>query len=141
MRQVTNGTNCQRYVLVSKSISAFRGLSQPVRGIGIIDWDNPFRHQTYLYALGCIRVFDGRDFTVIRQGSAIIENEPLLNRLLLGSTVIGPYRELDASAFPSNPADAAQNRTFRDAVRVMLTASLDRTLPVMLRPLTAEISR
>ena len=64
----------------------------------------------------------------------MIEHEPLLNRLLLGADVIGPYRELDASAFPSNPAEAVHNRAFRDSVRLMLTTSLDRTLPVMLRP-------
>jgi hypothetical protein len=141
MRRITNGTSCQRYVLVSKSISRFNDSSQTVRGIGIVDWDNPFHHRTYLFALGYIRVFDGRDFSIIRQGSAMIEHEPLLNRMLLGTVILGPYRELDNGAFPSNPTQAADNRGFRDGVRAMLRASLDRTLPVMLRPQTTEISR
>jgi hypothetical protein len=141
MRRITNGTSCQRYVLVSKSIDQFRGLSQPVLGIGIIESDNPLNPRTYLFAFGFIRVFDGRDFTILRQGSAMIGREPLLDRLLLGRNALGPYRELDASAFPSDPAAAVHNLAFRDSVRAMLRASLDKTLPVMLRPRTTEISR
>jgi hypothetical protein len=35
--------------------------------------------------------------------------------------------------FPDKPADAAANLVLRDGVRAMLTASLDKTLPPMLR--------
>jgi hypothetical protein len=137
MRLITNGTNCQRYVVVGRSISRFNDSALSVRGIGIVDWNNPLPHRTFLHALSFIRVFDGRDFTILRQGSAIIEREPLLNRMLLGETILGPYRELDNSAFPANPADAAHNRAFREGVSAMLRVSLDKTLPIMLQARSA----
>ncbi len=133
MRQVTSGSNCQRYVLVSKSISAFSSSGKSVGGIGIVKWYNPLRSQPYLYALSFIRVFDGRDFTIIRQGSAIDELQPLASRLLLGTLILGPHRELNEGAFPSVPAEAAGNPAFREGVRAMLRTSLDKTLPAMLR--------
>jgi hypothetical protein len=140
LRKITSGTSCQRFVLVGRSISRFNGSVQTVRGIGIIDLDNPLRHRTYLYALSYIRVFDGRDFAILKQGSAITEREPLLDRMVLGETISGPFREVDNAAFPSNPADAAHNLAFREAVRAMLKSSLDRTLPSMLQPSTTEAS-
>jgi len=71
------------------------------------------------------------------ESSPAREREPLLNRMLLGETKFGPYRELDNSAFPANPADAVHNRAFREGVSAMLIASLDKTLPAMLRPRSA----
>jgi hypothetical protein len=83
MRQITNGKNCQRYVLVSKSISRFNDLAWTVRGIGIVDHDVTLRHRTYLFALSYIRVFDGCDFSIIRHGSALTHLDPLVKRMLL----------------------------------------------------------
>ena len=45
----------------------------------------------------------------------------------------GPSRQLDLAMFPERPADAAANPVLRDGVRAMLIASLDKTLPAMLR--------
>jgi hypothetical protein len=133
MRQITNGTNCQRYILVSKSISRFNESSHTVRGIGIIDLDVPLRHQTYLFALSYIRVFDGRDFSIIRQGSALTGREPLVKRMLLGEMILGPYSELAEASFPRHAEETASNLALREYARALLTASLDKTLPWMLR--------
>jgi hypothetical protein len=134
MRQITSGSNCQRYVVVGRSIGQFGGGGRTVRGIGVVKWFNPLRSHPYLYALTFIRVFDGRDLSIIRQGSAIDELEPLAARMLLGTLLLGPHRELGEGAFPSVPAEAATNPTFREGVRSMLKASLDKTLSRMLRP-------
>ena len=134
MRRITNGTNCQRYVLVSKSISRFNDLNWTVCGIGIVDHDVPLRHRTYLFALSYIRVFDGRDFSIIKQGSALTHLDPLVKRMLLGTLILGPYSELAEASFPSNPEDAANNLALREYARALLTTSLDKTLPYMLRP-------
>jgi hypothetical protein len=134
MRQVTNGTNCQRYVLVSKSISRFNDLAWTVRGIGVVEHDVLLRRRTYFFALSYIRVFDGRDFSIIRHGSALTHLDPLVKRMLLGTLILGPYSELAEASFPSNPEEAAKNLALREYARALLTASLDKTLPFMLRP-------
>jgi hypothetical protein len=133
MRQITSGANCERYILVSKSISRLNDTSQTVRGIGIIDWDVPLKRRTYLFALSYIRVFNGRDFSIIRQGSALTHREPLVKRMLLGELILGPYSELAEASFPSRAEETASNLALREYARALLTASLDKTLPWMLR--------
>jgi hypothetical protein len=134
MRQITNGTQCRRYILVSKSISKFRESAHTVRGIGIVDLDIPVGRRTYLFALSFIRVFDGRDFSIIRQGSALTNREPLMQRMLLGELILGPYSELSEASFPRQAERSADNLALREYARALLTASLDKTLPMMLRP-------
>jgi hypothetical protein len=134
MRQITKGTNCQRYILVSKSISKFNDLNWTVRGIGIVNHDVPFKHRIYLFALSYIRIFDGGDFSIIRHGSALTHLDPLVKRMLLGTLILGPYSELAEASFPSHPEEAAKNLALREYARALLTASLDKTLPFMLRP-------
>jgi hypothetical protein len=133
VRQITSGTNCERYVLVSRSISAFSTTGQRVGGIGIVNWANPLKNQTYLFALSYIRVFDGRNLTIVKQGSAFAETESLVSRMIVGTLIRGPHRELNEASFPGKPSEAAHNLALRDGVRALLTASLDKTLPAMLR--------
>jgi hypothetical protein len=134
MRQATAGTNCERYVLVGRSISKFRESNVTVRGIGIVDWDVPLAHKTYLFALAFIWVFDGRDFSIIRQGSAIAHRDPLVQRMLLGELILGPYSELSQASFPGQPDEVPGNLALREYARALLTTSLDKTMPWMLRP-------
>ena len=134
MRKVAQGTNCQRYVLVGNSISRFSTYGYTVRGIGIVNHDVMVGHRIYFFALGYIRVFDGRDFSIIKHGSALTHVDPLVKRMLLGTLILGPYRELAEASFPSRPEEAANNLVFREYARALLTESLDRTLPYMLRP-------
>jgi len=134
MRTLTQGTNCQRYVLIGNSISRFSTYGYTVRGIGIVNHDVLVGHRIYFFALSYIRVFDGRDFSIIKHGSALTHIDPLLKRVLLGTLILGPYSELAEASFPNKPEDAATNLAFREYARALLTASLDRTLPYMLRP-------
>lgn len=134
MRKVTEGTNCQRYVLVGNSISRFSTYAYTVRGIGIVNQDVLVGHRIYFFALSYIRVFDGRDFSILRHGSALTHIDPLLKRVLLGTLILGPYSELAEASFPNKPEDVAGNLAFREYARALLTASLDKTLPIMLRP-------
>jgi hypothetical protein len=134
MRKVTQGTNCQRYVLVGNSISRFGTYSYNVRGIGIVNHDILAGHRIYFFALSYIRVFDGRDFSIIRHGSALTHVDPLVKRMLLGTLILGPYSELAEASFPNRPEEAAHNLALRECARALLTASLDKTLPYMLQP-------
>ena len=134
MRKATEGTSCQRYVWVGNSISQFGSSGYRVRGIGIVNHDVLVGHRIYFFALSYIRVFDGRDFSIIRHGSALTHIDPLLKRVLLGTLILGPYSELAEASFPDSPESVAGNLAFREYARALLTASLDRTLPIMLRP-------
>lgn len=133
VRQVAAGSHCERYVLVHRSTGQFSNLNQSVRGIGIVNWSNPIKDHTYLFALTYIRIFDGQGFEVMKQGAASTDDESLMSRALMLKPIRGPNRGLDNTSFPSAPAEAAANPALRDGVRALLTASLDNTLPAMLR--------
>jgi hypothetical protein len=132
VRQIAAGSHCDRYVLVQSSTSGFSNLNQSVRGVGIVNWGNPIKDHTYLFALTYIRIYDGQSFEVIKEGATSTDEESLLSRALLLQPIRGPSRALDNTSFPSAPAEAAINPALRDGVRALLTASLDKTLPGML---------
>lgn len=133
MREVAKGTNCKHYIQILNSISPIGTSNYTVRGFGILNQDVVLGRRIYLYALAFIRIFDGRDFSVVRQSSALINvHHSLMVQRLLGRQIGGPYRELPAESFPARPEDAADNPALRDGVRAMLAESLDKTLPLML---------
>jgi hypothetical protein len=84
--------------------------------------------RTYLFALTHVRIFDGGDFSLIKQGAASADDESPLSTLMMAGPVRGPNRNVDE--FPAAPAEAANNPTCRDGA--LLTASLDKTLPALL---------
>jgi hypothetical protein len=133
MREVAKGTNCRHYIQILNAISPIGSSSYRVRGFGILNQDVVLGRRIFLHALAFIRIFDGRDFSVVRQSSALINlDHSLAVQRFLGKLVGGPYRELPAESFPTHPEDAAGNPALRDGVRAMLTESLDKTLPLML---------
>lgn len=133
MRDVVKGTNCRHYIQILNSISPFGSSNYTVRGFGILNHDVVLGRRIYLYALAFVRIFDGRDFSVVRQSSALINtHHSLMVQRLLGVQIGGPYRELPAESFPTRPEDAADNPALREDVRAMLTESLDKTLPLLI---------
>jgi hypothetical protein len=133
MREVVKGTNCRHYIQILNSISPIGSSNRTVRAFGILNQDVVLGRRIFLHALAFIRIFDGRDFSVVRQSSALINlDHSLAVQRLLGKLIGGPYRELPAESFPARPEDVADNPAFRDGVRAMLTESLDKTLPLML---------
>jgi hypothetical protein len=126
--------NCERYVIIHRH----GGGNHREFGIGISR--HRFGRPVYLFAMMYIRVYDGRTFELIREAEALTTEDTFMNRVRhhpLG----GPSRELDPSMFPEKPADAAANPVLRDGVRAMLTASLDKTLPALLRRQAQEAAR
>lgn len=129
VRQIASGSNCERYVLINRSTSQFSNLNQTVRGMGIVTWS----YRTFLFALSYVRVYDGQSFEVIKQAAATTDDEAVISRVLLLNPIRGPNREVERSVFPAEPSAAATNPALRDGVRSLLTTSLDKTLPAMLR--------
>lgn len=133
MRKVATGTNCRHYIQILNAISPIGSSNYTVRGFGIVNQDVVLGRRVFLHALAFIRIFDGRDFAVVRQSSALINlDHSLALQRFLGKLIGGPYRELPAEAFPTRPEDAADDPALRDGVRAMLTESLDKTLPLLL---------
>jgi hypothetical protein len=117
--------SCERYVVVHR-----HGGNQREFGIGISK--HYLARQASLFAMMYIRVYDGQTFELIKQAPALTTEDTYIERVL-HNPLGGPSRELDPAMFPNKPADAAANLVLRDGVRAMLTASLDKTLPPMLR--------
>jgi hypothetical protein len=134
VRQVATTSHCDRYVLVQSATSQFSNLTLSVHGVGIVNWYNPIKDHTYLFALTHIRVYDGQSFELIRDAAASTDEQSIVSRVLLLEPIRGPSRPLDNALFPSAPPEAATNPVFRDGVRALLTASLDKTLPGLLEP-------
>ncbi|UPK04039.1 hypothetical protein [Bradyrhizobium sp. 170] len=130
---VARGMNCERYVLVHR-----HGGNQREFGIGISK--HYLGRHANLFAMMYIRVYDGRTFELIKEAPAMMTENTYLERVL-HNPLGGPSRELDLAMFPERPADVAANPVLRDGVRAMLTASLDKTLPGMLRRPAQEAAR
>jgi len=118
--------NCERYVVVHR-----HGGGQREFGIGISK--HYLAKHAYLFAMMYIRVYDGRTFELIKEAPALMTENTFPERVL-HNPVGGPSRALDSEIFPEKPTDAVGNPVLREGVRAMLTASLDKTLPLMLRP-------
>jgi hypothetical protein len=117
--------SCERYVVVHR-----HGGNQREFGIGISK--HYLAKQASLFAMMYIRIYDGRTFELIKEAPALMTEDTYVERVL-HNPLGGPSHEVDPAMFPDKPADAAANPVLRDGVRAMLTASLDKTLPPMLR--------
>lgn len=135
VRQVAAGTNCVRYVVVHRSSGG-----KPVFGIGIVKVVSLHDSQTYLFVLMNVQVYDGHTFELISERLATINDESFLASAYL-NPIGGPYLALDERSFPTSRAEAVANPVLREGVRGLLTDSLDKTLPAMLRQSPNETPR
>jgi hypothetical protein len=122
-QRIASRISCERYVVVHR-----HGGNSREFGIGISRY--VLFDKAILYAMMKILVYDGRTFELIRQAPASLKDNSVKRTIGVAN---GPARELDLSAFPDKPADAARNPVLRDGVRALLTQSLDNTLPALLR--------
>jgi hypothetical protein len=133
VRQIAGSTNCERYVLVTKFATAFGGTNQAALGIGIIRRGNELLGHTFVFASTYIRVIDGRDYSVIKQGAASTDENPSeLAGLLLGP-VGQPIRDVGQASYPKTPETVTHSPALLDGARALLLTSLDKTLPRLLK--------
>ena len=129
VRQITANAGCERYVVVTKFTGQIEGTNQTHRGIGVLNRGTSLLSRTSLFAAVEVTLFDGQTFAIHKKPFS------------LGSVLAGafahmtqdPLTELDNAAFPEPAIDAAASATLRDRIRALLTANLDKTLPVILR--------
>jgi hypothetical protein len=130
VRDAAAGTDCERYVVVQPHASRIMKTSAFVHGMGIVNVGAPITRHNFLFALTYIRIYDGRSFELIKQGATSTDDQPPMSQFM---PFQGPKMELDEASFPATPSEAAANPVFRKGVRALLKASLDNTLPAMLR--------
>lgn len=125
IRTITAGTRCARYVVITRGGSSYGTTHQSLSGLGIVAGKKPyFTGDLYnLYALIAVRVYDGDTFSLLTRKAASIGQPTFL------AMIHGPHREVDESFWPVSPDVAAQNVRLRDAIRELVSQSLDATLP------------
>ena len=84
--KVVAGIPCKRYILVHRSGTQFSNTNQFVHGVGIVGWAG----RNYLFALTYIRVFDGDDFSTLKQATAATGEESVIARGLGLNPIHGP---------------------------------------------------
>lgn len=122
VRQAAARTQCERYVVVTRSASQYIG-NQSIYGLGIVNSGGPLLSTTQLHAVVRIHVHDGHTFEVLKSGTGSLGG----SSFLLGP----PTKKLDDSWWPE-PPEAANTPAMRDATRKLLGEVLDKSLPELL---------
>jgi hypothetical protein len=125
VRLLATKVRCERYVVVHR-----HGGTQREFGIGISQY--PLNGPVHLFAMMYVRVYDGATFALIKEAPALMTEDTFTERAM-HNPLGGPSTELDRAKFPEKPADVVNNAVLRDGVRMMLTKSLDKTLPGLLQ--------
>jgi hypothetical protein len=135
---IAGAAGCERYVVVVKDTNGDSLTNQSFTGIGIFSRAGGDVH---LFALTALSVFDGHTFEVLKKrvGSPVEEkvgSNPTLFDLTRTNPMHGANVPLKED-FPWPPApDAVMG--LRDATRALLAESLDKTLPKLLAPKSAD---
>jgi hypothetical protein len=80
-----------------------------------------------LFASISVVDFDGQTFEIRRTPHASLEE--IFARMAANLTKDEKTGELDNSAFPASPPEAASSAILRDRTRALLTERLDKSLP------------
>jgi hypothetical protein len=123
VRQVAGSAGCTRYLVIMRQST---GGNRRLSGIGVVSLREGFVQRTQVFALLTIQLFDGRTFETI--GPAVSPKR-VLAHLVDGMGPPSHAGDVDNSAFPASPADAASNTVLRDMARSLLTYRLDQALP------------
>ena len=138
VQAIAGAAGCERYVVVLKDTNADRLTNQSFTGIGIFSRAGGDVH---LFALTALSVFDGHTFEVLKQhvGSPVEEklgSNPTLFDVMRTNPMRGPNVPLKEDfSWPPAP-DAVMS--LRDPTRALLAESLDKTLPKLLAPKSAD---
>jgi hypothetical protein len=131
VQNVAANSNCERYLVVTRSRSQVPGTNQTVGGIGMLtNWTSNTFKKASLHTFFQITVFDGRTFAK--------HEDPLDNvgaRLAASFSRLvkeEDFQQLDDFEPPTTPEAAVSNARLRDGTRAMLAARLDKILPAYL---------
>jgi hypothetical protein len=127
VREIAGNAGCERYFAVVRFEAKFQGTNQLLSGVGIVNRGTSLFSRSYLFANIGVIVFDGQTFDIRKDPHANFQE--VLERVAANLIKDNNLRELDDSAFPASPPEAANSATLRDGARALLTEKLDKILP------------
>ncbi len=129
VRQIAANAGCERYVVVTKFTGQIDGTNQTHRGVGVLNRGTSLLSYTSLFADVQVTIFDGQTF--------VVHKKPFSLGSVLAGTISrmtqDPLTKLENAAFPEPATDAAASATLRDSTRTLVTATLDKALPAILK--------
>jgi hypothetical protein len=127
IRQITAGSNCERYLVVTRFTGQVPGTNQGADGIGVLtNWSSGAFKTASLFAFFRIIVFDGKTFGKY--------DDPIGLGTRLAASLTNLVKDENFTAVkdfevPSTPEAVTGDIRLRDGARAMLTAKLDKYLP------------
>ena len=130
VRQIAGNANCERYLVVTTFAGTLPGTNQTLSGIGVLNQGTSLFSATTLFTHVSMLVFDGQTFVIHKSPYASLE-------AVLASAFQpekpNPLVVLDNASFPEPASEAANSAILRDRARALLTAKLDKMLPLYLK--------
>lgn len=130
VRNITPNSNCERYLVLTRSKGQLPGTRMILNGIGTYNQGvgSLLRH-SHLFANIAINVLDGRTYEKIERPFANFGTR-LSQSLRLTED---PLTKLDNSFFPEPPEAASNSMTLRERTRALVAERLDQSLPSYLK--------
>ncbi|UFZ02231.1 hypothetical protein LQG66_23390 [Bradyrhizobium ontarionense] len=126
VRRVAGSAGCGRYLVVTRRSGKEPSTYDIVSGIGVVSRVAGLVKYTHVFVMLDIQLFDGATF---EKRDPPASSKSFLTGLTSGMGPPSHAGDVDNSAFPATPADAANNTVLRDMARSMLKFRLDQALP------------
>jgi hypothetical protein len=131
IRNITANANCERYLVITKYNGVVAGTKMEIKGIGAYSQGigSLMRHY-HLFANVAFSMYDGATYEKINRSLAAFGASFGSG---LGLTE-DPLTKLDESLYPNPPESASGSTALKERTRALVSARLDRMIPVYLQP-------
>ena len=130
VRSITGNANCERYLVITKYNAMVAGTKLEINGIGVYSQGiGSFARHSHLFANVAVSMYDGTTYEKISRSLAAFGASFSAG---LGLTE-DPLTKLDNSLFPDPPESASSSATLKERTRALVSARLDRMIPVYLQ--------
>jgi hypothetical protein len=129
VRSITANANCERYLVITKYNGIVPGTKLEINGIGVYSQGiGSFARHSHLFANVAVSMYEGTTYEKISRSLAAFGASFAAG---LGLTE-DPLTKLDNSLFPDPPESASSSATLKERTRALVSARLDRMIPVYL---------
>lgn len=126
VKKVAGAAGCARYLVITRRTDSEPSTNDEVTGVGVINRGEGFGRISHVFTMIDIQLYDGATFETREPATS---SRSLLSRLTSGVGPPSHAGDVDNSAFPASPPEAANNNVLRDMARSMLKFRLDQRLP------------
>jgi hypothetical protein len=131
IRQIAGSAECRRYLVITREAGQLAGTNQTLTGVGIVNHGTSILSYSSVFAFINLVLLDGQTFETL--GNPNVNVKRVLGNMAEDLVKARNMQNVDNSAFPATPSDAANSATLRDLARGMLTGRLDKDLPAYFR--------